>query len=117
MRLGEILIERKFITPDDLARALDIQKERGGEKLGKIMVDLGFIAMRDLLSALAEQLHVPVLTLEGPPAVSPELETWPRDFSASSAAFPLLCTTTRSHLPWQIRWISRLAMQSSRPPA
>jgi general secretion pathway protein E len=75
MRLGEILIERKLITPDDLARALDIQKERGGEKLGKIMVDLGFIAMRDLVSALAEQLQVPVLTLEGPPAVSPELET------------------------------------------
>jgi len=74
MRLGEILIERKLITPDDLARALDIQKERGGEKLGKIMVDLGFIAMRDVLAALAEQLQVPVLTLEGPPAVSPELE-------------------------------------------
>jgi general secretion pathway protein E len=75
MRLGEILIERKLITPDDLARALDIQKERGGEKLGKIMVDLGFIALRDLLAALAEQLQVPVLTLDGPPAVSPELET------------------------------------------
>ena len=75
MRLGEILIERKLITPDDLARALDIQKERGGEKLGKIMVDLGFIAMRDVLSALAEQLQVPVLALDGPPAVSPELET------------------------------------------
>jgi general secretion pathway protein E len=74
MRLGEILIERKLITPDDLARALDIQKERGGEKLGKIMVDLGFIAMRDLLAALAEQLQVPVLALDGPPAVSPELE-------------------------------------------
>jgi general secretion pathway protein E len=74
MRLGEILIERKLITPDDLARALDIQKERGGEKLGKIMVDLGFIAMRDLVSALAEQLQVPVLALDGPPAVSPELE-------------------------------------------
>ena len=63
MRLGEILIERKLITPDDLARALDIQKERGGEKLGKIMVDLGFIAMRDLVAALAEQLQVPVLIL------------------------------------------------------
>ena len=75
MRLGEILIERKLITPDDLARALDIQKERSGEKLGKIMVDLGFIAMRDLLAALAEQLQVPVLALDGPPAVSPELET------------------------------------------
>ena len=50
MRLGEILIERKLITPDDLARALDIQKERSGEKLGKILVDLGFIATRDVTS-------------------------------------------------------------------
>ncbi|HSP67100.1 MAG TPA: type II secretion system ATPase GspE [Bryobacteraceae bacterium] len=75
MRLGEILIERKLITPDDLARALEIQRERSGEKLGKIFVDLGFVAMRDVLSALAEQLQVPVLTLEGPPAVSPEIET------------------------------------------
>jgi len=75
MRLGEILIERKLITADDLARALEIQRERGGEKLGKIFVDLGFVAMRDVLAALAEQLQVPVLTLEGPPAVSPEIET------------------------------------------
>src|SRR5690242_11056990 len=75
MRLGEILIERKLITPDDLARALDIQKERGGEKLGKILVDLGFIATRDVLSALSEQLQIPVLALDGPPAVSPEIET------------------------------------------
>jgi general secretion pathway protein E len=74
MRLGEILIERKLITPDDLARALEIQHERSGEKLGKILVDLGFIATRDVLSALAEQLQVPVLTLDGPPAVSPEIE-------------------------------------------
>jgi general secretion pathway protein E len=75
MRLGEILIERKLITPDDLARALEIQRERSGEKLGKILVDLGFIATRDVLSALAEQLQVPVLVLDGPPAVSPETET------------------------------------------
>ncbi|MCU1336208.1 MAG: type secretion system protein (GspE) [Bryobacterales bacterium] len=75
MRLGEILIERKLITSDDLARALEIQHERSGEKLGKILVDLGFIATRDVLSALAEQLQVPVLALDGPPAVSPEIET------------------------------------------
>ncbi len=75
MRLGEILIERKLITGDDLARALEIQRERSGEKLGKILVDLGFIAAREVLSALAEQLQVPVLAIEGPPAVSPEIET------------------------------------------
>ena len=29
MRLGEILIERKLITQEDLDRALELQKERG----------------------------------------------------------------------------------------
>ena len=64
MRLGEILIERRQITQEDLDRALELQRERG-DKLGKILVDLGFVAQRDVLSALAEQLQVPVLSIEG----------------------------------------------------
>ena len=47
--LSEILIERRQITSEDLERALELQKERG-EKIGKILVDLGFIAMRDVLA-------------------------------------------------------------------
>ena len=49
MRLGEILIERRLITQEDLDRALELQRERG-DKLGKILVDLGFVAMRDVLA-------------------------------------------------------------------
>jgi general secretion pathway protein E len=75
MKLGEILLERRQITQEDLDRALELQRERGGDKLGKILVDLGYIAMRDVLAALAEQLQVPLMTIEGPPAASPELET------------------------------------------
>ena len=74
MRLGEILIERRLITQEDLDRALELQRERG-DKLGKILVDLGFVAQRDVLAALSEQLQVPLLAIEGPPAVSPETET------------------------------------------
>jgi general secretion pathway protein E len=73
MRLGEMLIERQQITQEDLDRALELQKERG-EKLGKILVDLGFIATRDVLGALSEQIGVPLVSIEGPPAVSPETE-------------------------------------------
>src|SRR5690348_2536139 len=73
MRLGEILIERKLITEEDLERALELQKERG-DKLGKTLVDMGFIAMRDVLAALSDQLGVPLVTIEGPPAVSTETE-------------------------------------------
>src|SRR5512138_2673445 len=73
MRLGEMLIERRLIAPEDLDRALEIQQERG-EKLGKILVDLGFIAQRDVLAALSDQIAVPLVPIEGPPAVSPETE-------------------------------------------
>ncbi len=54
MRLGEMMIERGKIAPDDLDRALDLQKERG-DKLGKILVDMGLIALRDVLAALSDQ--------------------------------------------------------------
>jgi general secretion pathway protein E len=74
MRLGEMLIARRQITEEDLARALELQKERG-EKLGKILVDLGFIASRDVLTALSEQLQVPLVTLEGSAPVVPETES------------------------------------------
>jgi general secretion pathway protein E len=73
MRLGEILIERKLITEEDLTRALELQKERG-DKIGKTLVDLGFVAMRDVLTALSDQLGVPLVSIEGPPAVSSETE-------------------------------------------
>src|ERR1700692_1140804 len=89
MRLGEILLDRKLITGEDLDRALELQKERGGEKIGKILVDLGFIAMRDVLSALAEQLQVPLLAIDGPPAMSPETETLSPKFLRQFRCLPV----------------------------
>jgi general secretion pathway protein E len=88
MRLGEILIERRQLTQEDLDRALELQRERG-DKLGKILVDLGFVAHRDVLSALSEQLQVPVLSIDGPPAVSTELETLSPRFLRQFRCFPV----------------------------
>lgn len=73
MRLGEILLSRGLVTAEDLQRALELQKERG-EKIGKILVDAGFCANRDILHALSDQLGVRLIGIEGPPAVSPETE-------------------------------------------
>ena len=73
MRLGEILVERGKIAPDELERALDLQRERG-DKLGKILVDMGLIAQRDVLAALSDQLGVPVVTLDNPPPSAPEID-------------------------------------------
>ena len=73
MRLGELLLRRNFITAEEIDRALELQKERG-DKIGKIFVDLGYVAMRDVLAALSEQLEVPLVQLEAAPAVSADTE-------------------------------------------
>ena len=88
MRLGEMLLERKLITAEDLEKALELQKERG-EKLGKTLVDMGFIAMRDVLAALSEQLSIPLISIEGPPAASPETETLSPKFLRQFRCLPV----------------------------
>ncbi|MFB3776182.1 MAG: type II secretion system ATPase GspE [Bryobacteraceae bacterium] len=88
MRLGEMLIERRLIAPEDLERGLEIQRERG-EKIGKILVDLGFIAMRDVLAALSEQLSLPLVSIEGPPPSSPETESLAPRFMRQCRFLPL----------------------------
>jgi general secretion pathway protein E len=87
MRLGEMLIERKLITPEELDQALELQKERG-DKLGKILVDLGFVAQREVLSALGEQLGIEVIAIEGSPAVTPETEKLSARFLRQVRAYP-----------------------------
>ena len=88
LRLGEMLIERRQIEPEDLERALELQKERG-DKLGKILVDMGFIALRDVLAALSEQLGIPLATLDSPPPATPEIEGLSARFMRQSRFFPL----------------------------
>jgi general secretion pathway protein E len=88
MRLGEILIERKLINGEDLERALELQKERG-DKIGKTLVDMGFIAMRDVLAALSEQLEVPLVSIDAPPYVSPETEALSPRFLRQFRCLPM----------------------------
>src|SRR5580692_2205816 len=88
MRLGEILIERRLITQEDLDRALELQSDRG-DKLGKILIDLGFVSARDVLSSLSEQLQVPLLVIDGPPAVSPETESLSPKFLRQFRCLPV----------------------------
>ena len=72
-RLGTMLMEKGVLTQDDLDRALEIQKERG-DKLGKILSDLGFVAPREILLTLSRQLDIPLVGAQDFPSVLPDLE-------------------------------------------
>src|SRR6202044_4248357 len=88
MRLGEILLERGKIEAEDLDRALELQQERG-DKLGKILVDMGLIAHRDVLTALSDQLGLPLVTVDGPPPSAAEIENLSDRFLRQCPADPV----------------------------
>ena len=66
-RLGEILIERGKLDTAALDRALRLQQESGGERLGQLLVTLGLCAQRDVTEALAHQLGLPLVDAAGYP--------------------------------------------------
>ena len=88
LRLGEILLERQKVEADEIERALELQKERG-DKLGKILVDMGVIAQRDVLAALSDQLGLPLVTVDSAPPSAPEIEGLSHRFLRQCRAFPL----------------------------
>ncbi|TBV10607.1 GspE/PulE family protein [Stutzerimonas kirkiae] len=63
VRIGDLLIQAGLINDGQLQQALQEQK-RTGSKLGRTVVDLGFIDEKRLLSTLSEQLQIPFVELK-----------------------------------------------------
>ena len=61
--LGERLVESGLITPDQLDLALREQK-RTGERIGEILISLGFVTQELISSALASEAGVTFVQLE-----------------------------------------------------
>ncbi len=53
-QIGEILLEREFISQDQLDKALELQLKEGG-LLGQIMVKLGFVTQEQIEKSIFEQ--------------------------------------------------------------
>jgi MSHA biogenesis protein MshE len=63
VRLGDLLVQQKLISLDQLQFVLEQQK-RSGRKLGRVLVDNGFISEDQISEALAKQLNVPYINLK-----------------------------------------------------
>ncbi len=61
--IGEILVENKLVTPEELNRAL-VEHEETGESLGSTLIKMGYISEEDLLRSVSEQLNIPFVNLE-----------------------------------------------------
>jgi general secretion pathway protein E len=85
--LGQMLQERGLLSDEDLKNALALQQERK-DKLGRILIDLGYVAERDVLSVLSEQLNVPLFKGEYP-AVPIEATRLPYRFLRAFHTIPV----------------------------
>lgn len=54
-KLGELMIALGKIKPDQLEKALEYQKENKDEKIGMIMIKMGYIEKSDLVNILLMQ--------------------------------------------------------------
>ena len=59
-KLGEILIEKGYITEKELMEAMEAQKELK-KPLGELLIEMGYITSKELVEALSEQYGIPVL--------------------------------------------------------
>ena len=63
-RLGELLVKNSIITKEQLTKALEEQKESGGQqRLGSILIKNGLITEPDLTSFLSKQYGFPSINL------------------------------------------------------
>ena len=63
IRLGEVLVAQKAVSQEQLRLGLDEQK-RSGRKLGRVLVDLGFVTEERIAQALARQLNLAFVNLK-----------------------------------------------------
>jgi type IV pilus assembly protein PilB len=61
-RLGELLVKKNYITPDQLKKALEDQSLKGG-RLESALIRLGYIKEDELLSFLSAQYRVPSIKI------------------------------------------------------
>src|ERR1700740_3341503 len=63
VRLGEILVQQKLLSEDQLGLALQDQK-RSGRKLGRVFVESGYVTEEQISGAIAKQLNIPYINLK-----------------------------------------------------
>jgi MSHA biogenesis protein MshE len=63
VRLGDLLVQQKLISEEQLKFVLEQQK-RSGRKLGRLLVDNAFVTEENISEALGKQLNIPYINLK-----------------------------------------------------
>src|SRR2546427_4035334 len=87
--LGEVLLERQLITREQLTLAIEHQRSSPERRLGQVLLDLGFTTPDAVLGALSVQLGVPATRLNGFTVSQSAVQALPEKVARKHLAVPL----------------------------
>ena len=88
LRIGDILVEKKIITQEELDLAIK-EHQRTKEFLGRTLVRLNMITEEKLLKVLAEQQGVKFLDLKSTPISEKVVQSVPAKFAWHYKVMPI----------------------------
>lgn len=92
-RLGDMLIEAKYITDSELQTVLSTKSPN--DKLGKFLVDQGYITEQQLIEILEVQLNIPYINLLQYPIEPDAVKLVPRELAKRHVIMPLRMNNTK----------------------
>ena len=87
-RLGEMLVEAKLITEEQLQHALALS-HKNGLKVGDILIDQGLITPQQLVMFISLQLNIPFINLKKQSIQAKALELIPESIARRYGIMPL----------------------------
>ena len=89
MRLGDVLVEDRIITREQLSDALLRQKKGKNKHLGQILMEMGLLTQDEVTFALAKKLGIPRVHLRGFDLPAQMLSRVPADLAIQYNVVPL----------------------------
>ncbi|MHC4665232.1 MAG: GspE/PulE family protein [Planctomycetota bacterium] len=90
VQLGQVLLARGIVTPEQIEKALTEQKEKGHRKLlGELLVDMNYCTENQIASALAEAYGVPYAQVNPKVCDAKTFEIFTREFLEEHIILPL----------------------------
>ena len=89
VRIGDILIEYGYISPDQLGTALAYQKEHKDLRIGQALMELGYVSEKQVLQALAQRLHLQTIDFSNLTVSVDAVEKLPQELAVKYDMLPI----------------------------
>lgn len=87
--IGLVLIEDKLITNNDLEEAIKYQRENPSKRLGEILIEKGYVSEDEFFHALAKRLKIPLSKISDYKVSMDAVSLVDLDFAKENQFFPI----------------------------